>query len=290
MPYNFTHALVGLTALANADAAVNRIVTSCRDAFLIGTMGPDPYFGDAMPRPLFAHCRVDLAEKLHTIDARDLFASMLPLAASSDACRAYTLGFLCHFLLDTNAHPYIEARFPGAEHTPGEIRMDLLIADRIGNPNVPRRPRAFYATEHLAELDSLHASLARSLFSIDSVGAFSRSYRKWIAVNSLSYDPENRKLRFFGALEKPLKIDGKLTGYLVARHADPDDLLNLAHTVWRAPWDETRIRTKSMVDLFDHACAEAPALLSAAMRAMEDGDLTETLGRIGARRMDARPV
>ena len=64
MPYNFTHALVGLTALDSANQAVKALAAQHRGAFLIGTMGPDPYFGDAMPRPLFAHCRVDLAEKL----------------------------------------------------------------------------------------------------------------------------------------------------------------------------------------------------------------------------------
>ena len=64
MPYNFTHALVGLTSLKHTSGAVSSLVSANLGEFLIGTMGPDPYFGDAMPKPLFAQSRLDLAEKL----------------------------------------------------------------------------------------------------------------------------------------------------------------------------------------------------------------------------------
>ena len=258
--------------------------------FLIGTMGPDPYFGDAMPRPLFAQSRLDLAAKLHSLDGRILFAAMLPLAGDSAAKRAYMLGFLCHFLLDTTAHPYIVERFFGDAHTPAEIQMDLMMTGRIGQSGVPRKPRRFYATKCLRELDALHAALMKKLFSEDTKGAFSRSFGKWIAVNALSYDPGNRKLRFFGGLEKLFRIEGKLTGYLVANHPDPADRLNLKHTPWRAPWEGAVEQKESFIDLFERACAEAPGVMSAALRAMEGGDMSEALERIGARRMDARPV
>ena len=290
MPYNFTHALVGLTALKQSNEAVRALTAAHRGEFLIGTMGPDPYFGDEMPKPLFSPDRVDLAQKLHETDARDLFLAMLPLAKTSAAMSAYLLGFICHFLLDTNAHPYIEARFPGSLHTPAEIQIDLMMTDRVALPDVPEQPRSFYHTGHLAALDALHAALAKALFGADSTGAFARSFRKWIGVNTISYDPQNRKLRFFGAVERLFAIKGKLTGYLVSRHPDPDDRLNLKHATWRAPWDEATARTESFVDLFDRACAEGPDLLNAAYAALQGGDKEEALRLIGARRMDARPV
>lgn len=290
MPYNFTHALVGLTALKQSNEAVYALVEANMGAFLIGTMGPDPYFGDEMPKPLFAPSRVGLAQKLHETDAREIFLALLPLAQKSAATSAYLLGFFCHFLLDTNAHPYIEARFPGSLHTPAEIQIDLMMADRVALSGVPEKPRRFYRTNHLGELDGLHAALAKALFNTDSVGAFARGFRKWIVVNTISYDPNNRKLRFFGALERLLDIKGKLTGFLVSRHPDPDDRLNLKRAIWRAPWDEATQRTESFVDLFDRACAEGPALLNALYAALQGGEKEEALRLIGARRMDARPV
>ena len=289
MPYNFTHALVGLTAKQFFSPEIAALIDAYPDLFRIGTMGPDPYFGDAMPKPLFAPCRVDLADKLHKLDMRVLFAAMLPLARGNDALCAYVLGFLCHFLLDTNAHPYIEARFFGKAHTPAEIQIDLMMASRLTYPGVPGKPRVFYKTAHLKELDELHTQLSKSLFSLKTRGGFARGFRKWIRVNTLSFDPNNRKLRFFSGLETLFQKQGKITSYLVSRHADPDDRLNLNHTVWRAPWDETA-RTESFVELFERACGEAPAVMNAALIAMTSGDSTEAIERIGARRMDARPV
>ena len=289
MPYNFTHALVGLTALKHTSEAVSSLVRANLGEFLIGTMGPDPYFGDAMPKPLFAQSRLDLADKLHKHDARALFAALFPLAGDSAPKQAYVLGFLCHFLLDTNAHPYIEARFFGKAHTPAEIQIDLMMTSRLAFPGVPEKPRIFYNTAHLQELDVLHAQLSAKLYSMDTRGGFARGFRKWIRVNTLSYDPNNRKLRFFSGLEKLIHKPGTITSYLVSQHPDPDDRLNLNHAVWCAPWDETA-RTESFVELFERACDEAPELLSAALRAMTGGDSTEAIERIGARRMDARPV
>ena len=210
----------------------------------------------------------------------------LPISAQNPAAQAYALGFLCHFLLDTNAHPYIEARFSGKAHTPAEIQIDLMMTDRIKRPGVPLPPARFYRTRDTAALDALHTSLIRKLLSLEIKGSFSRSLHKWIAVNTVSFDPNNRKLRFFSRLDH----SGKLTGFLVARHPDPDDRLNLAQQEWRAPWAPEQARTESFPDLFDRAVKEAPSLLNAAYAAMQSGDTTPALALIGPRRMDAKPL
>ena len=290
MPYNFTHALVGLTALNQANEQVKELIRRRMDVFLIGTMGPDPYFGDSRPKPLFSPCREPLAEQMHTLDARVLFGHLFRLAAGSETLMAYTLGFLCHFLLDTTAHPYIEARFPGKAHTPAEIQFDLMMTDRVRFPGVPAPPKQFYRTKRIRELDALHENFFMASSRLATKGAFARSLHKWIFINTVSYDPRNRKLSFFGALERLFRKPGKLTCLLVAHHPDPDDRLNLKHAEWRAPWAADTPRTESFPDLFDRACREAPALLEAALSAMQTGDAAEAFRLIGPRRMDAKPV
>lgn len=290
MPYNFTHALVGLTALDKSAPPVRELAARRPDAFRIGTMGPDPYFGDSRPKPVFSPCREPLAGKMHSLDARVLFERMFSLAAGNETLEAYTLGFLCHFLLDAAAHPYIEARFPGGAHTPAEIQFDLMMTDRVRCPGVPAPPKRFYRTKRLRELDALHAELCAALFGMETKGDFARSFHKWILVNTVSYDPSGRKLRFFGALERLLRKPGKLTGFILARHPDSNDRLNLKRAEWRAPWAPETARTESFPDLFGAACREAPALLGAALSAMRTGDAAEALRLIGPRRMDARPV
>ena len=91
-------------------------------AYRAGAMGPDPYFADSMPRPLFFRSRAALAGQMHQSDARLLLCAFLR-HADSPIKRAYALGFLCHFALDANAHPYIFSRFPGA--APITLRSDL---------------------------------------------------------------------------------------------------------------------------------------------------------------------
>ena len=81
-----------------------------------------------------------------------------------------------------------------------------------------------------------------------------------------------------------------LDGVFVTDHPAPDDRLNLDHAEWRAPWDKDAARTESFPELFSRACAEAPGLMNAALNAMQGEDATEAIERIGARRMDARPV
>ena len=290
MPYNFTHALVGLTAQRATTEAAAALTRAHLGEFLIGTMGPDPYFGDTMPKPLFAPARADIADQLHSLDARVLFSALFPLAQASRVKQAYVLGFLCHFLLDTTAHPYIEARFFGERHTPAEIQMDLMMTDRLSFPGVPEKPARFYRTRHLNELDELHAQLCQALFGQSTRGVFARGYRKWILINSLTYDPRNAKRRFFSGIERLLHIPGKITDYLVSRHPDPDDRLNLSHSCWSAPWAKEALREQSFVELFDLACAEAPGLMDAAYLAMNGNHDKAALELIGARRMDARPL
>lgn len=290
MPYNFTHALVGLIAREQVNPTVRALIDAHRGEFLIGTMGPDPYFGDSRPKPLFVPCREELADKLHSLDARILFSALFAFSRDDDVLAAYTLGFLCHFLLDTIAHPYIEARFSGKAHTPAEIQFDLMMTDRMQVPNVPAPPKVFCRTRNLARLDALHARLSGKLFDMHTAGAFARGFRKWIFVNTLSYDPDNRKLRFFSRAESFFGMPGKATGFIVAHHPDPNDRLNLTRSEWAAPWDKETIRTESFADLFNAACAEAPALLNAAFAAMRGGEPNAALALIGPRRMDARPV
>jgi len=290
MPYNYLHASVGQSALKQVCASTRSLAGAHTDAFRIGTMGPDPYFGDSMPKPLFAPCRADLAGKFHTLDARTLFGAMFALSRGDEVRAAYTLGFLCHFLLDTNAHPYIEARFPGKAHTPAEICFDLQMTERAGILPSVLPPSRFYRTRSLGALDAFHADLCRALFHERTKGVFARSFHKWIAVNTVSFDPQNRKLRFFSALGRAFHTPGRLTKYLVAMHDDPDDRMNLRRLEWRAPWETDRPRTESLPDLYARACAEAPALLDAAAEAMRSGAAEYALSLVGARRMDARPV
>ncbi len=289
MPYNYTHALVGLLAVSGLEPPAQKFVRENRAAFLIGTMGPDPYFGDAFPPPLCSPCRETFAGFLHGLPAKTLLPALFSSCEGKHARIAYTMGFLCHFVTDAAAHPYIEARFSGKAHTPAEIALDLALIRSLPQADLilPMPPKRLYDKSLLPELDRLHASLFFALGRGKTQGAFARSARKWIRLNALTYDPRGRKLRFFSALETALRIENGASRFLVAPHEDLCDRMNLSHAPWSAPWAKAELRTESFPDLIEAAYARCVPVLKFAYAVLCEGSreamraLYDALGEIG---------
>ena len=255
MPYNYAHALTGFFARNNCKNLHAVGLPLHEDAFFLGTMGPDPYYGDAFLPPLSGGARTDLADRLHALDGRALFSSLLALSRGSDVRLAYTMGFLCHFLLDNHAHPYVEARFPGKLHTPAEIAMDPMLVMRANEPRLSASPAAFYRLDALFEIDALHTALFSETFRLSTRGVYARAVKKWLRLNALLYDPAGKKL-------SRLRAFPSLSRYLIApRPDDGRDLLNLTHAPWAPPWDREHPRTASMPELIGEASAECRLLI-----------------------------
>lgn len=259
MPYNYTHALLGVACRRKVLPETECIIAAYPEEFLIGTMGPDPYYGDALPKPLGRPCRAPMADLLHQLEGLRLFSTMADLSIGNPVCQAYTLGFACHFFLDWTTHPYIYARYPGRMHTPSEIAMDPLMVARLDDNRFLRPPKQVYKTVFLQELDGLHCALTEALFSVSDPGAYARAFKKWIRINTLSWDPKDNKYRIFG------KLMPKGADYLVSPARGMErDWLNLA----RLPWSAAQGETASFPDLFLQGleiAAEGCDVLSAVM-------------------------
>lgn len=113
MPSFITHALIGneirkALTLPKAVAAVNR----CPVAFEWGCQGPDLlFFGERRknhPNPLGEH-----GPRLHKEDTDRLFREIVRYLISLketdyfEPSLSYALGFICHYTLDKNIHPYV---------------------------------------------------------------------------------------------------------------------------------------------------------------------------------------
>lgn len=284
MPYNYTHALLGVASARLFQEDAQCIFDAYPDAFFIGTMGPDPYYADAMPRPLFRTCRAGLADMLHSTDGKQLFTALVEAAGDNRLRQAYALGFLCHFMLDYSVHPYVYAFFPGDAHTPGEIAMDALMVKRSGDSRFSVPPKAFWRTANLDGLDAYHADFIELLYGQHTRGVFARSLRKWLSVNTLSYDPSGRKYRFFQ------KASPHIAGFLqTPARADAEDALNLSHRPWPGHPDHPE-RTDSFVDLFEvavSAAADCCNLFATAMCTHGHEALNHALDAVAGRDMDA---
>ena len=281
MPYNYTHALLAVASSRKFTEAGACIISAYPEVFLIGSLGPDPYFGDALPRPLFRPCREELADRLHKTDGALLFSTLVKLAGTNGIRQAYVLGFACHFLLDWTAHPYIYARFPGKMHSPSEIAMDLMMVKRLGAESFTKPPSQVYRTTHLEELDELHRELNGTLYHISDPGAFARSYKKWIWINTLSFDPKGCKCR---GLKK--RFPGVAEYLVTPQPLGERDWLNLECR----PWKEGEARRDSFPALFDQATELAAGACNDLVIAMNGGNVAPALTRFQGRNMNAEPL
>ena len=290
MPYLYAHALHGLTAREQFPKAAYEITATHLDAFILGLYGPDVYFGDRLPPPLFAKHRKALGNGLHHTPARVLFGKLFSLAGPDDRAFSFALGMLCHLSLDNTMHPYVESQYRGNDHTRFEMRQDMIIRERSNHPMMALSPTELFCCDRAVRMaDGLMTSLIFDLFSEKSCGVYARSYRKWQRVQALVFDPTGRKRKALEKLEKLLgKRKGKFSGLVLSRDVkdDQDRLFNLDHAPWQAPWAPEEERQETYFELFDRAVADAAKLVTAAMSEREYGIYDEVLALVGGRTMD----
>lgn len=80
------------------------------DAFLLGNQGPDPLFYSVVNLRLKSVHH--LGGRMHHEHTNELLVALRRSVELQDACdqrvaRAYALGFLCHYLLDSTMHPFV---------------------------------------------------------------------------------------------------------------------------------------------------------------------------------------
>ncbi len=80
------------------------------------------------------------------------------------------------------------------------------------------------------------------------------SLKDWHFIESLFYDAYGDKLKALQTLETFTKAYNSLSGYIVPNEPDdPYDVMNLLHTRWVHPSDDTLVSTESFFDLYDKA-------------------------------------
>jgi len=230
-----------------------------RALFLAGCLGPDVFFYDRLPPPLFRrHTKKTVGNAFHNMDAALWWKHCRPFAEDT-LLRPYLAGLLCHFALDAAVHPYICSVAQGAEHTRLEARIDSLLFSQADGELYPLRALDLPA---LRAIDAFWQGLSPALLPIGHKNAYIRSYRNFRFFSRLSFDGTGRKLRFVLGLEKLFGRTGLISGFLVSTRAIFEgDILNLQRAAWAAPWKPEELRNESYMGLYESACEEAAELV-----------------------------
>lgn len=128
MPSNFAHYLFGQQVLAKLPDYLQKMIRPNLGLYQIGQHGPDIIF---YYRPFLPHSVSRVGFQMHKFPARYFFSQARDTVALQQDPRllAYTLGFLCHFILDSNCHSYIYPKLKTSHvsHVEMETEFDRLL-------------------------------------------------------------------------------------------------------------------------------------------------------------------
>ena len=256
------------------------------EAFLLGNQGPDPlFYGVSDPR-LKSVFR--LGSIMHNTKPTELIAAMrhsvekLP-EESRTVGRAYAMGFLCHYELDSTSHPFIfskqyelcDAGEPGLTRDNGsdvhaliESELDELILTtrrsatiETFNPSKAVLKASDYA---LNVISAMYVQVALDVYALPiPANTFKMATKAFRRTQALLYSPSGLKHNIIGRIEMKLR---PYSFYRAMSHRGGERtytaFANLEHHAWENPYTGAR-STESFVDLFERAQARAFADLPA---------------------------
>lgn len=115
MPAGYTHYCFGKDVYKHLDDQnIKDLLLRNENCFLIGLHGPDIFFYERWNK---------IARKMHQDKANTFFEKAQDII-QSEAQLAYILGFICHYLLDSQMHPYIKKMIKNTNMDHFEIESD----------------------------------------------------------------------------------------------------------------------------------------------------------------------
>ena len=278
MPAILTHDFFGREALSFVEERSAFKTDDERDAFLLGNQGPDPLFylvaapgvdkanrlGDLMhhERP------VQLMLALH--DAVDMVAPNERAVA-----RAYAAGFICHYLLDSSAHPLIigqqyalcDAGVDGLDRSAGSrvhqmMERDLdemVLFSKTGHTVATYRPYREVlkaSNDTLAVIDKVYFYTVLWAYSkaLD-LDAYTQAVKSFRRIQRLFWAPGRTKRALLTRVELLAKHGGYSQFEAMAHYDRAEDTSafdNHEHAAWTNPFTGAA-STESFWDLYEDA-------------------------------------
>lgn len=158
MPTTYAHYRFGKDVYDRLPDPVKESIDAYRGLYDIGLHGPDLLF---YYKALTKHPINRRGFAMHERPGREFFQAAAPVAQSmSDPvpALAYLYGFLCHFALDSNCHPYVEqmVRETGITHSAIEAELDRYFMEKDGYDPISHHP-----TGHLVPVPFYARVIAR---------------------------------------------------------------------------------------------------------------------------------
>ena len=129
MPATYTHAIYGEQVYLKLEDKTKQLIDKYRELYDIGLSGPDILF---FYRFYKKNLVSEIGFGMHLLPARDFFTQarlIIQQSPNPEAALVYILGFINHFVLDSECHPVINqiVKEKGVNHSELESEWDASI-------------------------------------------------------------------------------------------------------------------------------------------------------------------
>ena len=127
MPTTYAHYKFGMEVLDKLDGNLKKIIENNIELYNIGLHGPDILF---YYHPLKSNDISAMGHTIHSKIANDFFENARRVILRSkdyDASLSYIAGFICHYMLDSQCHPYIRQNEDKFSHNEIEAELDRAV-------------------------------------------------------------------------------------------------------------------------------------------------------------------
>lgn len=256
------------------------------DAFLLGNQGPDPLFYTLIS-PHIAEFH-SLGQAMHKQKPAELLAAMKMAVDTLEGVqqkigRAYALGFLCHYALDSTMHPFVyaqqfelcDAGEPGLSRADGsevhgliESELDeIVLFNKYGETIATFNPANETLNASIAVLQvvsKIYAYVASAVYDVVTPpNLFLMATLNFRIVQQAFYSPRGIKRQLIGRVERILRPYSFFKAMSHRANASTTSQFdNRHHNVWQNPFT-TEKSTASFWDLHNAAKIKAAQLIEA---------------------------
>ena len=276
MPNLVTHYLCGLDAvksLENSDC--RQLIDKYRNVFNLGLQGPDILFYYEVWPWSSKSLDTNIGQTMHISKVNRMFGAfidyiILQNGYVKNVLTVYLMGFICHNIMDSIAHPYIFYRSGFntfkknnenlflCYHRRFETSVDVLLCKKFLNKKVYEINTDMLIKVNDTELNlisEMYKSAVKAVFNSDiSKKKIIRAVKEMQLVEKLLKDPKGLKKKLVGFVDDVFYGFPLFSSLIFPLELkDGLDYLNLSKREWSMPHDETIRSSKSFVDLFYEA-------------------------------------
>ena len=291
MPGGFYH-----QRCAERACAVSGVTPVRMEAFRLGAQGPDPLFLMGM-FPLSLKSRPSkLAGFMHKRRTGKFICALARMAKDEgDVERAYAMGYLTHYAIDSAVRPYVysqsydrRGRYSSVRHMSMERGWDTEMwraAGRRGTPeSMPCVKEAKADWPRAARLVARAANEAYPELSV-TPEAVECGYADACRANRLTHSPYGVRFALYWALERLLLHPGLLTAQCCPKRPYKGDTMNREGRPWRSAAEPDRERRETVKELTAQGVRRAAQLMQAAKDyfdgALDDAAFARIVGNAG---------